>query len=183
MNGRGTLAIAIILMCVGFGGVIYEATSEAPTRTPRPPSAVVVPPVTPPVTTTPTLTTEEQVYLETMIGLNELSADVSYEIGILLENPQIFDDDWRFEVALQLSMVRILYEEAEAIEPPSSLSPYHTKYVQSLYRYDKSCDLLVQGIDELDLDILEEAIEEIDIALQLMEEAMLLLDEFVESHT
>lgn len=187
MNGKGILAVAIILMCVGFGGVIYTVTSEAPAQTaPRPPSTVVAPvtPATPATTvTTPTLTTEEQVYLEVMLGLTELSLDVSDELRILMGNPQVSDDDWRFEVVIQVSMVRILYAEAKAIDPPSSFSSYHRIYVQSLYHWDKSCDLLLQGIDELDPDLIDEANTELEISTQLMEESTLLLDEFFESRT
>lgn len=185
MNGKGILAVAIILMCVGFGGVIYEVTSEAPAPRPtRPPVETVAPPSEPTITTPPpTLTTEEQVYLEVMQGLNEIVYDTNLSLSLLLEDPQILDDYWRMEVAIQTSMMRLLYEEIKEIEPPSSLSSFHAKYVESLYHYDKSCDLLVQGIDELDLDLIDEAGEEMEIATQFMEEATQLMTEFVESHT
>lgn len=45
MNGRGLLAIAIILMCVGFGGVIYSVATEqgetsARVASPPPPATI-----------------------------------------------------------------------------------------------------------------------------------------------
>jgi hypothetical protein len=183
MNGKGILAVAIILMCVGFGGVINEVTSEAPTRTPRPPSTVVAPalPSALPSPVAPPPEFEEYVYMDVLTGFLEIDGDTSQELGLLMGNPQILDDDWRFEVAFQVALRRILYEEVKAIDPPSSLSNYHNKYVESLYHYDKAGDLLLQGIDELDPDLLEEAGVEMEIGLQLMEEAGLLLDEFIES--
>jgi len=146
MNGKGFLVVGIILMCVGFGGVIYEVISQAPAQPPRTPSPVVAPPVAPasePTVTTPTLTTGEQVYLETMLEHSDIVADTVFAVGFLLENPQYFDDDWRLEVAVHISMMRLLYEEVKVIDPPSSLSNFHSKYVKAMYHGNKSCDLLV----------------------------------------
>ena len=173
--GKGYLIAGIILMCVGFGNVIYHSISPPETPAPtRPPSEV---------TPAPQLTSSEITYAVTIADHAYKVSDAMYNLSDLMENPQIGDDEWTFEVAVEIATIRLLYDEAMDIDPPSSMSNIHNKYVQAMHHLDKASGYLTQGIDELDPDLINQSIEELIISGQLLDEATQLIDEFTEAHS
>ena len=177
MNGRGLLAIAIILMCVGFGGVIHSvATGQGETR-------IASPPVTAPTEPTkPSLTSAEQTYITYIEGHADGMSYALGELGRLLQDPQIFGDDWKIEMVIYMALIQFGYDEAQAADCPSSMLHIHSKYVQGLSHFNTAMDLLAEGIDYLDVDSLERAITEMDLGTGFIEEATQLITEFILAH-
>ena len=181
MNGRGLLVIAIILMCVGFGGVIHwVATGQGETsaKVASPPPSVTMPTVS----TKPSLTSAEQTYLTYIEGHADGMSYALGELGRLLQDPQIFDDDWKIEVVIYMALIQFGYEEAQAADCPSSMSHIHSKYIQGLSHLNTAMDLIAEGIDYLDVDSLNRATTEMTTGGVLIEEAARLKTEFVLAH-
>ena len=91
------------------------------------------------------------------------------------------DDEWTFDVATQLAKIRLVYNEAMAMSPPSSMTEIHSKYTQGLEHYNTMTELLAQGIDELDADLIEQATTEMYIGQDYIDEATDLMNDFTES--
>lgn len=179
MNGRGLLAIAIILMCVGFGGVIHwVATGQGETQVASPPPSVT----TPTEPTKPSLTSAEQTYLTYIEGHANAMSYALGELGRLLQDSQIFDDEWIIEAATYMALIQFGYEEAQAADCPSSMSHIHSKYIQGLSHLNTAMDLIAEGIDYLDVDSLNRATTEMTTGGVLIEEAARLKTEFVLAH-
>ena len=181
MNGRGFLVIGIILMCVGFGGVIRSVATgqeETSAKVASPPPSATMP--TEP--TKPSLTSAEQAYMTYIEGHANAMSYALGELGRLLQDSQIFDDEWIIEAATYMALIQFGYEEAQAADCPSSMLHIHSKYVQGLSHFNTAMDLLAEGIDYLDMDSLERAITEMDIGTGLIEEATQLTTEFILAH-
>ena len=156
------------------------APVPAPTPTPAPPPTPAPAPAPAP---TPQPTSSEQAYATTIVDHSTKCGKAFNKLSELMANPQIGDDEWTLAVAVQLAMIRALYEEAMEIEPPSSMANIHYKYVQAMKHYETATHLIAQGFDELDPDLLEQAVAEIETGAQLINEATKLTREFVEAHS
>lgn len=138
----------------------------------------------PPITPSPEsgLTSAEQTYIIYIEGHAE---DMSYaftELSLLLGDAQIFNDEWIIEAATYMVLIQFGYEEAQAADCPSSMSHIHGTYVQGLSHFNTAMDLIAEGIDYLDVDSLNRAMAEMDTGTILIEEAALLMTEFVLTH-
>jgi len=131
----------------------------------------------------PTLTASEQAYATTIAEDSSKVAKAMSELGSLMSNPQIGNDDWTLKVAAQLATIRVLYDEAMEIEPPSSMTDIHYKYVQAMKHYETATHLIAQGIDELDADLINQAVAELETGNQLINEATELTQEFTKAHS
>ena len=165
------LAGIIVACIIGIIVVVAVATSGEPTSTP---------PVTPP-TPTP-LTTSEQVYATTIADHSNKVSNAMYELSNLMSNPQIGNDEWTLKVASQLAAIRVLYDEAMEVEPPSSMTDIHYKYVQAMKHFETATHLIAEGVDTRDANLLNQATTELTTGNQLINEATNLLEEFKEAH-
>jgi len=128
---------------------------------------------------TPCLTANEQNYVATLADHTSRFVEEWNKLTDLLEEPQIENDEWRMDVDTQLAILRPLYDEAFEIEPPSSMAHIHDKYAQAMYHFDMSTDLIDEGIDTLNADLLNEAISDMELGIENMEETTRLMDDFI----
>ena len=104
-------------------------------------------------------------------------------LGDLMANPQFLDDEWILDVAIEITIIRLLYEEAQEIEPPNSMADIHYNYMQAMWHYNRSMDLIVEGIDTLNADLLSQATSEIETATEYIGEATELTNDFMAAHS
>jgi hypothetical protein len=128
-----------------------------------------------------TITAAEQAYALAVVEQSTTMSAALTELGSLLQNYQLGDDEWTINVATQLATIRMVYDEAMALEPPNSMAEIHYKYVQGLKHYHTMTDLLAQGIDELDVSLIEQAATEMDTGTDYITEATNLVNDFTES--
>ena len=127
----------------------------------------------------PESTAAECAYLETLVGQSEDLGDALGRIGELASNPQFFSDEWILDMALQMVIIQITYDEASALDPPGSLQQVHDAYLGGLSRFNGATTLFTEGIDNLDP---EPILEASDLMLQGSEDigrATELIGEFV----
>jgi len=132
---------------------------------------------------TPSLTASEQNYATTMAGHSSRVSEAMSKISDLMGEPQIGYDEWTLDVAIQLTIIRLLYDEALEIEPPSSMADIHYNYMQAMWHYDNSVELIAEGIDTLDDDLISQATSEIEMATEYIKEATRLLSDFTAAHS
>ncbi len=111
---------------------------------------------------TPSLTASEQNYAATMADHGSRVSEALGNLGDLMANPQFLDDEWILDVAIEITIIRLLYEEAQEIEPPNSMADIHYNYMQAMWHYDRSVDLIVEGIDTLNADLIYQATSEME---------------------
>jgi hypothetical protein len=85
-------------------------------------------------------------------------------------------------MALQLATIRVTYDEAMEISPPDSMAHIHYKYIQALKHFHTMTQLLADGIDNVDADLLSEGLEELNIGRDYIEETTALINEFNAEH-
>ena len=117
------------------------------------------------------ITPEEQAYAELITDHSSEVAEALLQLTSLMSDPQIGNDEWTIDMAVQLVTIQLLYAEVLEIDPPSSMSDIHYKYVQAMWHFDNATNLIAQGIDQLDADLLDQANLEIVSAIELLEEA------------
>ena len=132
---------------------------------------------------TPSLTTSEQDYATTMAEHSSSVGEAMSNLSDLMGNPQIGYDEWTIDVATEVTVIRLLYEEVQEIEPPSSMADIHYNYVQAMWHYNRSMDLLVEGIDTLNPDLMDQAISEIEMGTEYLNEAIELTEDFIAAHS
>ena len=77
----------------------------------------------------------------------------------------------------------MLYDEVLEMEPPSSMTHIHNKYVQAMKHYETATHLIPQGIDRLDADLIYQATAQIETGTQFLNESKSLLTVFVEERS
>ena len=95
------------------------------------------------------LTPAEKVYATTIGDHAATVCEALTEIGKLMENPLIGNDEWTLDMAVQLAAIRVLYDEAMEMDAPSSMANIHLKYVQAMKHFEAATHLIADGIDEL----------------------------------
>jgi hypothetical protein len=133
------------------------------------------------VTSPAPITAAEQAYASAVAEQATTLTGVLYKLGDLCQNYQLGDDEWALDVATQLAIIRLVYDEAMAMSPPSSMAEIHYKYTQGLEHYNTMTELLAQGIDELDADLIGQATTEMYIGKDYIDEAANLMNDFTES--
>ena len=130
---------------------------------------------------TPPATASEQAYAATIAEHASKVSTAMYELSSFMSDPQIGNDEWTLKVAVQLAAIRVLYDEAMEIEPPTSMTDIHYKYVQAMKHYETATHLLAEGIDKLDATLINQATAELETGTQLLNEATELTGEFIEA--
>lgn len=140
------------------------------------------------ITPTPTtpeqqaITPAEQAYATTIGNQATTVGNAFTELTELCQNPQFGNDEWTLLVAVQLTTIRMAYDEAMELDPPSSMAEIHLKYTQGMKAYNDMAYLFARGVDELDPNLIEEATRKMEIGTQLINEAAELTREFTEAH-
>jgi hypothetical protein len=129
------------------------------------------------------MTPSEQSYMITIENRTSIIDQALDAIRELMANPQIGDAQWTFNVAVQLALIQAVYDEAIAIDPPSSMAHIRDKYVQAMEHYETATQQIKQGIDEVNVNLIEQAIVEMNTGSQLLVEAIELLNEFILAHS
>jgi hypothetical protein len=130
-------------------------------------------------TETPSLTASEQNYATTIADHSSQVGEAMSNLSVLMTNPQIGYDEWTIDVAIEVTVIRLLYEEAQEIEPPSSMAHIHENYMQAMWHYNRAMDFLVEGIDTLDADLIDQATSELETGAEYIDEATEQTEDFV----
>jgi hypothetical protein len=124
------------------------------------------------------LTDDEQAYFDEMTPIFQSLSDSLPRASELMSNPQIFSDDWKLALAVELVTWKTAYQEALTITPPNSLANVHDEILESLRLLDEAADDMSVGIDEFDADKIELASSKIQLANEHINEATRLINEF-----
>ncbi|MFC1860609.1 hypothetical protein ACFLYC_03465 [Chloroflexota bacterium] len=83
----------------------------------------------------------------------------------------------------QLDTIQMVTDEIREVEPPSSMSHIHNKYMQAMEQYNSYITSVVpEVIDNIDSGLMSQAISDALACLKLLNEASNLLTEFIEEH-
>jgi len=160
--------LGLIVLAAIIGGIVLATGASLPEASPS---------TSPPTT----ITAAEQAYALVVADQSTTMSTALTELGDLLQDYRLGDDEWATDVVTQLVKIRMVYNEAMAMTPPSSMTEIHYKYSQGLKHYNTMTDLLAQGIDELDASLIEQAATEMDIGTDYIKEATKLMNDFTES--
>lgn len=164
-------------------------TAVPPTDTPPPPTSTAAPTATAVATDTPDpnrLTAEEQLYVDSVVEISgnysEALAFFSEQMGAASEDTALmFDEDWRIRVALSTVMMTLAGEAVRELEPSERFKTLNDYLLEAAEHYDLVAELVPVAIDELDVEKLNRANEEIllgQLAIEAANEEMLrMLDE------
>lgn len=132
-------------------------------------------------TSSSTITAAERAYASAVADQATTMSNALSELGGLLKNYQLGDNEWTTNVATQLVKIRMVHDEAMAMTPPSSMTEIHYQYTQGLEHFYTMTDLLAEGIDELDVDLIDQATTEMYIGKDYITEATNLMNDFSNS--
>jgi hypothetical protein len=144
--------------------------------------------LTPDSTTSDSITTDleytfdETSYLNTLQEHTYTLSNAMASLSELLSDYQFGDEKWAIDVATQLVIIQMLYDEIIDVNPPNSMVHIHNKYLQAMAHYVKITQLIPKAIDNLDADLIYEATEETIIGTQYLDESKNLLLEFIAEH-
>jgi hypothetical protein len=93
------------------------------------------------------------------------------DLGILLQNPNIGNDDWTFAVAANLVGIQIAYEDTVALVPPPAFSGFHALFLHAMELFNSATYDIVYGIDNFDAGSLESANNKMTQANALVDQA------------
>jgi len=133
--GFGILGAFITILIIVL--VIPDPSTTPPAAPTVPPAAetpasLTPSPAPPPVSTKPVLAPAEQTYLTYIEGHADGMSYALGELGRLLQDSQIFNDDWKIEAATYMVLIQFGYEEAQAADCPSSMLHIHNKVCSRL---------------------------------------------------
>ncbi|MBT5774076.1 MAG: hypothetical protein HOH95_06830 [Dehalococcoidia bacterium] len=91
-------------------------------------------------------------------GVAAAFADLGETFALAGEEPLlIFNDDWRLNVAITLTTMNIAAEQIRALNPPPGLEDLHALQLQIADQLEIVTSSSVQGIDDVDAALLDEA--------------------------
>lgn len=169
--GRILLVLGLILLAIVilFGSFYILAMRD----TQNPPGTTTLHP----------LTSAEQTYATTVANQAYLISEAFSSLGSLMAYPLYGDNTWGIQVATELVIIQLVYDEVTAMNPPNSMLNIHNKYVQAMSHYNNMTVLLVQGIDSLNLNLISQATSEMNMGTQIFDEATQLANEFLDAHS
>lgn len=150
-----------------------------PTPTPTPaPEPTATPRPAPTATPTPDRSAEraEAAYIKRMLEITEPVADALGRFSELNRNPQIGNDSWTIQVAAQLVVMRQAYQDFQELAAPPRFADIHALWLDGLRLLDESTYLYTAGLDNLDVDLLEQSIEKVLEANEKIREATALVE-------
>lgn len=116
--------------------------------------------VTPPLT-------EDEYRIEIAAIAVELIAIVN-GLDQMLVTPEMDDSDWITTITLAMEDITILCDEACQIVPPESMEDVHIINLEAINGLDEAMDMLSEGLDEQDIDLVGQATTEMWIAAEIL---------------
>ncbi|MBN2076724.1 MAG: hypothetical protein JW762_14340 [Dehalococcoidales bacterium] len=110
---------------------------------------------------------EEDYNIEIIAIAVELT-DVVNSIDQVLANKEITDPDLITAVNLAIEDITILSSEVCRIVPPDSMADTHSVNLESITNLDNAVGLLTQGIDSQDNNLVNQAITEMWLAVEVL---------------
>jgi hypothetical protein len=155
---RWTTAIAatvsFILACVVSQGL---PTSTEAARNPIAASTPADSPEISPAAKPSELSNSELEYVSAVQGeAGQLSQSMG-RFHDLAQRPEIFDDDWKLNLAKELAMWQIMYTEAQKLQPSARFASVQSCWVGALRDLSNAANEIASGLDHSD-------VEEINIA-------------------
>lgn len=165
LDGAGEIEIADeferVITESGWDG--FPTATPAPTRTAtRTPTATPLPTNTMTATVTlPVLpassTSDEQVYVQAVLThFGDMSTAVP-AIATLLQTPDLFDEQWRLDLAIQMAVLVVVDQRASALQPPTRLAAFHEDLLLATGTCAAFANSLADGLDNFDADLLQVA--------------------------
>lgn len=128
------------------------------------------------------LTIAEQNYLTSTGEISSISGNALTELSNLLGDYQLGNEAWTLQVAAQIVIIRGEYEKTANLVPPDSLANVHNKFYLGMSCFNEMTYLLIEGIDNIDADLIEEASIKLDEGSALILEAVDLINYFNAAH-
>jgi len=135
-----------------------------------------------PSTGLPALSSEEQSYASALQDNVNMVANALKELASLMTEFQIGNDEWTLDVATQLVIIQLAYDEAIQMNPPDSMAHIHYKYIQAMNDFNDATDLIASGIDNLDASMIEQATSKMQSGTEYLTEATDLVNAFKAAH-
>ena len=90
----------------------------------------------------------------------------------VLANPEIEDSVWITTITLAMEDVTTLCDEACQIVPPDSMASVHIINLETIEGLDNAMGMLSEGIDEKDIDLVNQATTEMWLAAEILAEVI-----------
>ncbi len=157
----GTLALLLCVILFGIADLVgdrEETIASLPSVT-TPTSTFLdqVPLSRASDTSTPTISPETAQYLVALARQAMIMGTALQTMGDLLQNPRLFDEEWRILVAAKIAAIRLVYEEMTKLNPPQEAAEIHYAVLDAASDCNKAMDYLVTGLDNFDSDALNQA--------------------------
>ncbi|HEX5167231.1 MAG TPA: hypothetical protein VFV93_17625 [Thermomicrobiales bacterium] len=91
---------------------------------------------------------------------------------ILSQDPQLFSDSWRIDVAAELAIWRSTYRDAIELSAPNEFRAFHTTYLAALAEFDAAADKVERGLESMDPAFLDAAADDIRQGTALIDDAL-----------
>jgi hypothetical protein len=157
--------LIVFLVCLGTVSCGNDSTvTPADTEEPDVSDDVVSDDVTQPLS-------EGEYRIEIAAVAVELIAIVN-GLDQVLANPAIEDSDWIATITLAMEDVTNLCNEACHIEPPDSMAGVHIINLEVITGLDDAMGTLAEGIDEKDIDLVNQATTEMWLAVEILAEVI-----------
>ena len=149
--------LAVPVLCLLLLAIISGCGSDEPPQ--QPPTA---PPSASPAATAACPTLAQATYFLALStidgGVAAAFADLGETFSLAGEQPMlIFDEDWRLNVAITLTTMDIAAEQIRGLDPPPGLEDLHALQIQIADQLGIVTSSSIQGIDEIDAALLDEA--------------------------
>ncbi|HEY33365.1 MAG TPA: hypothetical protein G4O10_09730 [Dehalococcoidia bacterium] len=115
--------------------------------------------------------TEDEYRIEIAAIAVELVAIVN-GLDQMLANPEIDDSDWLTTINLAMEDITTLCDETCQIVPPESMEDIHIVNLEAINGLNDAMDMLYEGIDEQDIDLVSQAATEMWIAAEILAEVI-----------
>ena len=112
---------------------------------------------------------------ESGMTLSEALANISF----LASDPQFFDEEWRFDVALQIAIIQLVHEDVKQMDVPPEMVDIHRKIVDGTQDCSKSMDYLASGLDNFNVSDVEKATELMDSCADKIVEATEMIEDYL----
>ena len=147
----------LALLLAGCGSQIESAapniTVIVVTATPVPVEASESEP------TKPEPTADFATYIEEAVGYMLYMQSGMQSAGELFQDPQLYSDSWRLDVATALAFIRAGYEMLEEMSVEPGVSEFHRQVLYATVDCYRATDYVASGIDNTDVDDLNHATE------------------------
>ena len=117
-----------------------------------------------------TYTDEEDAYRVEIKAIAMVLNVTFYSLDEMLVNPEIEDDGWIITTALALSDIMTLCDKAGEITPPESMIDVHIVYLEAILHYYDAIEVLLEGLDEGDINLINQASVEMWIASEILDQ-------------